>query len=470
MKNLLIKKLIKNISVAFIVQFVSTLVSIVIGFVVPKFISELTYSRWQVYFLYSFFNSLFQFGVLDGILIRNSSNDCGQLDHKLFRTQLHFINIIQLFFLIVFTGCFTLFSLENVLLCFLVFISIIIRNIYCYFTYVFQVNNDIKEYSIVTLIERLSYCFLIIILLIFKSNSYYLYCLADIIGYLIGVLYAVFKRKNFFFGSLKIDKHFFDELITNIKVGGLVMLSTFSYSFIINGAKTVVQWKWDELTYGQFSFSINIFNTLLGFIIIISVVLFPSLKRMTEEMIGKLYKTIREIIFIIIILCIVLYLLFKNIILFWLPNYYIALTYFDYILPSLIFMSKAQILANSYLKVYREERKMLFIYMITLVFTLSLYIISAYYFNNIYILSISILIGSIVTLFLLEKIIIKKIFINIKFCQAFDVIYAFMYVMIITVFPDYVVVIFSILLIAVYLIYRKEVLKKMFKNIFNGGN
>ena len=95
MKKISTKTVAKNVSIVLIVQVVYTIISFVIGFIVPKFISESTYSQWQVYMLYVNYSALFHFGVYDGFIIRYSQYDYEELDKELVRSQFYFINLIR---------------------------------------------------------------------------------------------------------------------------------------------------------------------------------------------------------------------------------------------------------------------------------------------------------------------------------------------------------------------------------------
>ena len=77
----------KNAAMSVTAQLVSVLVGFVLNLVVPKYISEYDYSYWQTFLLYSQYLGILHFGLLDGIVLRYSQYDYGELDKKSVRSQ-----------------------------------------------------------------------------------------------------------------------------------------------------------------------------------------------------------------------------------------------------------------------------------------------------------------------------------------------------------------------------------------------
>ena len=128
---------------------------------------------------------------------------------------------------------------------------------------------------------------------------------------------------------------------------------------LIGSAKMIVQWRWDELVFGKVSFAFSVSNLFLAFVTAISVVLFPSLKRMNQEDLPAVYKKIRGAVSPLLFFAMLFYFPGCVILRAWLPRYAESLRYLGILLPIIVFASKVSLLTNNYLKAYRKENLML---------------------------------------------------------------------------------------------------------------
>lgn len=146
----------------------------------------------------------------------------------------------------------------------------------------------------------------------------------------------------------------------------------------------IVQWRWDELLFSDVSFAFAVSNVFLVFVTAISVVLFPSLKRLDESKLPQMYKNIRNIISPFLFIIMICYFPGCWILKRWLPAYTASLKYLGILLPLIIFSSKVSLLTNNYLKVYRKEKLMLLANAISVALGAVLFVLCAYVFNNLY--------------------------------------------------------------------------------------
>ena len=115
----------------------------------------------------------------------------------------------------------------------------------------------------------------------------------------------------------------------------------------------------------------------------ISVVLFPSLKRMNENELPAFYGTVRKTSTALLITSLIFYFIGAKIIDAWLPNYQASVDYIGILLPTIIFSARASLLTNTYLKVYRKEKDLLWINVITLMVAVILMFFCTVFFNDI---------------------------------------------------------------------------------------
>ena len=356
------RKLFFNIGISMLVQAVSLLTSFVVSLVVPKYIDMLDYSYWQTYVLYSSYVSIFQFGLIDGFILKYSKYDYDELDKEEMRSQLQiflsFLSIISISIIII-----SILFLDGVskILTILLAISIVVKNHYFYSSTICQITYRIDNYSKITILQRVSYLVGVLILLLFGFKEFYWFCIADIVGDILSGILAIKYNKELTIGRIKNVKNTLKDIGGNIKCGITLLLANYSTALIIGAAKMLVQFKWGDITFGKISFGFSLTNLFLTFITAISVVLFPSLKRIDENRLPDMYVKIRKISTSVMFLALSLYYpiaLFINV---WIPKYCESTRYMLYLLPLVVFVTKTNLLTNNYLKIFRREKQMFII-------------------------------------------------------------------------------------------------------------
>ncbi len=408
------KKLAKNLILSIAAQAISVITSFVLGFIVPKFIDNYQYSYWQTYVLYVGYVGVLHFGLLDGIVLRYSQYDYDELDKPRVRSQFQLLLMFTSFLAII--GCLIpLFLNDNITkeIVILVSVGIVIKNIFGYTSYSFQITNRITKYAVLIIAQRAAYAVFVVVLLACRVNNFYWYCIADLFGEVFGIALGAIFNRGMYFGKTIPIRDCFKECWFNVSAGIMLMVANLSSSLLVGGAKMVIQWRWDELVFGQVSFSFSVSNIFLTFVTAISVVLFPSLKRMEESELPDVYGKIRNAISPLLFFAMILYFPGCWILDMWLPNYANSLVYLGILLPIIIFSSKVSLLTNNYLKAYRKEKLMLVINVASVALGMAMFALGAYVFNSLelvlYFVVAIIMLRSIVSEIAVMKIIKKNI-------------------------------------------------------------
>ena len=388
------KKLTKNVILSISAQLLSLITSFVLGFIVPKFIDEYQYSYWQSFVLYIGYVNIFQFGILDGFILRYAQYNVEELDKPRVRSQFQVLLITNslLTFMGVLIASTVIQSPVYKWVMIFVCIGIVSKNIFAYTSYIFQSTNRINEYALVVIVQRLVYAAFIIVLLALKVNDFYLYCLADIVGDIAAIIVGTFFNKGLYFGKSLSLKEIWFETKNNISSGLLLLIANLSSGLLLGSAKMITQWRWGGLVFGKVSFAFSLFGAFLSFAVAIGVVLFPALKRTKAEELPNFYKKIRNMISFLLFFVIIAYFPLNYILRLWLPNYKESLIYLGIVLPLAIFTVKVMLLTNNYLKVYRKEKAMLLINVVTLAVCFITCWLSAYIFDNLDLLIYSLLV------------------------------------------------------------------------------
>ncbi len=377
------KRLVKNMTLSLVAQIISLAASFIFGMIVPKFIDEYQYSYWQMYLLYVGYVGVLHFGLLDGLVLRYSQYDYDELDKARIRSQ--FQLLLGFTSILAFLTCLaSSFFLEDVTLWIvvLVAIGIVSKNIFSYTSYTFQITNRIAQYAILVILQKAVYAITVVILLICRVNDFYWYCIADLFGDIVAIFIGACLNRGLYFGKGLAPKELFRETWQNVSAGIMLMIANFTSGLLIGGAKMVIQWRWDELIFGKLAFSFSVSNLFMTFITAISVVLFPSLKRMDEKEFPEVYEKIRNAISPLLFY--VLFLFFPGcwILEMWLPAYHQSLVYLGILLPIIVFSTKVSLLTNNYLKAYRKEKLMLIINVASVAIGFALFLLGAYALNS----------------------------------------------------------------------------------------
>ncbi|MBE6702195.1 MAG: hypothetical protein E7585_02135 [Ruminococcaceae bacterium] len=378
-----LKTILKNCFLSIGVQCVSLFTSFVLGFIVPKFIDELNYAYWQIYTMYATYTGVLHFGLLDGLILRYSGTDFEDLDKKKMRSQCMVVSGFNVLFAIamsLFAYC--VWDQNYFIIASLFGVAVVTKNIVLYFSYLLQIANRIKQYAKIILVQRVAYLITVVILMISGVRDFYWYCIADIIGDLFGIVVGALLNRGMSIGKLSAPKDAFSEAWRNLSVGFFLLIANFSSMFIVGGAKFIIQIRWDELTFGKASFSFSVVNIFIAFISAISVVLFPSLKRIGTEELAPLYSKIRNVISPLMFVAMLCYFPLAKILYWWLPQYAVSIQYLGVLLPMMVFTSKVGILTDNYLKAYRKERLMLLINVVAMAIGMTAFCLSAYAFNS----------------------------------------------------------------------------------------
>lgn len=393
-----------------LVQVVSLLTSFVVSLIVPKYIDILDYSYWQTYVLYSSYVSIFQFGLIDGFILKYSKYDYDELDKEEIRSQLQVFLafLITLSLLTIFVSVFFLDGVAKIL-GILLAISIVLKNHFWYSSTICQITYRIDKYSKITILQRFSYLIGVIVLLVVGVKEFFWYCIADIIGDIISGLLSVKYNKELSFGRIKNIRNTLKNIWDNLKCGISLLLANYSTALIIGAAKMLVQFRWGDITFGKISFGFSLTNLFLTFITAISVVLFPSLKRIDENKLPGMYSKIRKLSTLVMFVALAFYYPIALVINVWIPKYAESISYMLYLLPIVAFVTRTNLLTNNYLKIFRREKQMFAVNVIFALIGIGIYSLCAFVLNNLIGILISVVAIEIFKFFVSEILVCKDI-------------------------------------------------------------
>ncbi|WJV19355.1 hypothetical protein QU593_02260 [Rossellomorea marisflavi] len=404
------KQIKRNILISILAQMISLLVSFIIILIVPKFISEIQYAYWQTYVLYVGYVGVLHFGLLDGLILRYSQYDYDELDKELMRSQFRVLLFVTSSIVIMAILLSSIFLDGNYfIVALLVAFGIITKNQVTYTSYTFQITNRINKYVILTIVQRACFGIITILLLLIDINDFYWFCIAELFSDIIAVMVGASMNKGLYFGKITNMKNSLNEAWVNLSSGFLLLIANWASMLLIGGARMVVQYRWDDLIFGKVSFAFSLSSLFLTFVNTVSIVFFPTLKRMNTDELPYLYKKIRNSLSPLLFIFMLTYYPGYWILEKWLPAYKPSLLYLGVLLPVIVFTSKVSLLTNNYMKAYRREKTLLIINATTVLLALILYFISAFILDNLIILLLSVVFIVIIRSIISEIIVMKLI-------------------------------------------------------------
>lgn len=390
-------RFIKNFSYTITSNFLTLLISTLIILIVPKLIGVEQYGYWQLYLFYSSYVGFLHFGWNDGIYLRYGGIDYDKLDKKTLQTQFYMLVIFQMLILII--GFFLLgqFNLDpnKVFILKMTLICMVLVNVSIMLQYILQCTNRIKEYASLTVFDRLVYSSLLIIFLLFRLNNFKVMIYADLIGKLVSLIMGMyFCREIVFYSGSKISFQF-KETFKNISIGIKLMLANIASMLIVGIVRLGIETYWSVETFGKISLTLSISNLMMVFINAIGLIMFPILRKIEMSKLPFIYKTLGDILMVIMFAALIIYYPLKAVLLGWLPEYADGLSYMALLFPISVYEGKMSLLVNTYLKTMREEKAMLKINGFILFLSVILTVGSTIYFNslNLAVLSITVLLA-----------------------------------------------------------------------------
>lgn len=355
------KDILRNISYSFSANFLSLMMSLISFLVVPKTISVVDYGAWQLYNFYLSFVGFFHFGWIDGIYLRFGGKDYSELDKKLLAGQYYALGIFELIIattVIISSDYFTKseFAINALRMVSVVGVFVILTT---FSNFVLQFTNRIKDYAKLISYERVIFFVATMIYVLFGYTSYIGLLWISFATRLMGFFYSIYLVRDIAFSSVPKVKDIVKEIYANISVGSKLMLANIASILLLGIIRFGISQEWDMATFGKVSLALGISNFLMIFINAVSVVLFPILKRVNQEVLPRIYLILRNVLSALLLGMLILYYPLKMLLILWLPKYEDSLIYMAVLFPLCLFESKVALLINTYLKSMRQERLML---------------------------------------------------------------------------------------------------------------
>jgi O-antigen/teichoic acid export membrane protein len=392
--NRSIKNVFKNFSFTFFANVISTAISTLVIAIIPKVIGVAEYGYYQLYVFYASYTGFFHFGWCDGIYLKYGGMEYQDFDRPLMSSQFWCSTVLEAaisLILVQVVGCLAV-PIDKAFVLKLTALSIVFVIPKTMLSYLLQISNRIKEYSLIVILEKLI-CFIVTILLLVVGNqSYQLLILADITGKIMAFLLGVYYCKDIVFCKMSRMSVALKEAWNNISIGIKLLVSNVASMLILGIVRMAIENQWSIETFAKVSLAISISNLLMVFINSVGVVMFPILKRVSMDKLSEIYCSLRTALMVLLFAMLWCYYPMKWILAKWLPNYAESFEYMSILFPMCVYECKMSMLINTYLKALRKERQLLWVNLITVILSCVLTYICVYQIGNVRLTMVSIVI------------------------------------------------------------------------------
>ena len=334
---------------------VSLMSGVALGFLLPKLLSVTDYGYYKTFNLYVAYIGIFTFGITDGIVLLFGGKDYDNLNKKFFRSVFKiflFIEICCSCIIACLGFAFTDLSLQFIFIA--LGINLLAQNIVNYFQQISQITQRFKEYSnrnfIISILNISSVIFLYILKMANVFYDYRIYiCLVLLIQYILMIWY-IYTYRSIVFGkcltiisTLKSVKYF-------VWIGFPLLVANLCSTLMLTIDRQFVNVFFDTDTYAVYAFAYNMLSLVTVATSAISVVLYPLMKRTSNEKLTSNYNIFIMIMLIFTNFAIASYFPLCSFINWFLPEYSASLFIFRIIFPGLTISTTITVVMHNYYK------------------------------------------------------------------------------------------------------------------------
>jgi O-antigen/teichoic acid export membrane protein len=358
--NSTILKSFKNFKYVFSSQVLVLAFGFLNALIVPSILSVNDFGYWQLYLFYASYVGVFALGFNDGIYLRYGSYEYEDLPHKRLRSSIRIHIIILLFFLFLVLS-YSLFIEDSKKQFALILVSfnILILGINGVFIYILQITNNMKKYSFYSVLPKIILMFGILLLVLLKVTSFKFFVFFDVIGKSIVVISMIVYCKELWIGGNTNFKEAMNEYLSDVSIGIRLMLAQLMGMLVLGIGRFLVEWLGNIEDFAYYSFGITITNLILVMIASVSLLAYPTLKRLEEDKYPRYFEKTNSILQKFILIIPLFYFFVAIIIPKVLPKYITVLDYLNILFGVIMLQTKMQLLNNTFYKALREETAMM---------------------------------------------------------------------------------------------------------------
>lgn len=373
-------------SVAFLAQGVSMLLSILQTLLVPKLLGVEQYGYWQLYIFYVSYVGFFHLGLSSGVYLTTGGQTRDEMDKASIKSQMLFGATYQtvMAIVIVMLSQFLQTGSERAFVIVMTAIYLVLQNLATFMMNELQCMNETKKSSYSTIIERLAFLLPLVIFLILRMDAFQPYVVAFTLSTVVQLAYCAWNLRDFVSAPWLGMRRAAHLGWSSIKIGFPMMLANIMSMLILGIGRFFIDTEWGIETFGKLSLALSLVSFFLAFVTQASMVLFPSLRQASGEEVRSFYTAARDAMGLLFPAVYALYFPLAWVLSLWLPAYASTFAYLIFLLPICVFDSKFNVTGITYYNVLRKERVMLAVNAIAAGVSLMLTLVSVYMVHRVF--------------------------------------------------------------------------------------
>lgn len=413
MESKIIKEGLQNSIFVLFAQTVKFALGISRALVLPIILGVSNFGYWQIYLLYVGYAGVFTLGFNDGVYLKYGRYNYDELPNYIFRSTFKIFFVLQLAFsiLLMFPIMFEV-DIDKKSAMILAALNIPILGLSGSLSYILQITNQLKKYSLYTILDQVMSITVILAALLLQTNHYLVIVMGDILSKLVVLGLMLVSCKELIFGKGVKFKTATNEFANNVKIGIKLMLANMAGMLVLGFGRIIIERFKSVEDYGVYSFAISTLNLVLIFSMALGTVIYPTLSRIEVQGLSKIFEKMADKIQVLTLCLLLSFFPLKYFIENFMGEYYLIFEYLPVIFAIGYVQSKMHLLINPFYKLLREEKAMLNANIIGLIMAVLFVSISFWYTNSIFMVAASTLLAMTIRLILSEKY-LKKV-LNIK--------------------------------------------------------
>ena len=358
---MLSNNIVKNFSWVFGAKLLVLFISMARAIILPKFLSVEGFGYWEIYWFYSCYAAIFCFGYNDGLYLKYGGFEYSDLPAIQIRSANRLLlGILSSISILGIAGLWFWGPKNNE---FFSFIFVILNIPVVCFTgiliYIFQITNQFKKYSFFSAVDKILVIVVIIAMILVDKVHYQYIVLADFIGRFFVISLMIIRAKELLLGETLKIKQSFNFLWENISIGIKLMIANFMGMLLIGTGKIIVQLFGDIREFAIYSFGVSITGLILTAVTAISLVLYPSLKRISQERYPDLFCQVNSFTRLFGVIALLGYFPCVLFIEWFYPKYISIIPFLNIFFLVVYTNIKISVLTNTFFNVLRREKDML---------------------------------------------------------------------------------------------------------------
>lgn len=339
----------KDILKIFSSNLVKMMVTFITAFLVPMVLSVDDYGYYKIYTFYAAYIGVLHCGYCDGIYLEYGGKGKNKIDHDRISKELATIFTYSVGLALIacvwgiVRGDFTIICLG---------LTIVPNIVYTFYSYVYQATGDFKKYTWMLNFSTVFNLLLNGLLVLFRARDYRSYVVVCVIVQTISfIVGTVFFKQS---GWMQKSRFSVKVLIKYIKMGVLLMLGNFAYTFFIGIDKWFIKFTLDITDFSVYSFASQMLTVVNMFITPVSMTLYSHFSRRKDH---EFERKVKQMLVTILMLMPMAIYAINIVITVWMPKYIAAIDIVSLLLITQIFLSLCLAVFVNLYKVYKLQKK-----------------------------------------------------------------------------------------------------------------